>query len=124
MADARDLVSTSGKPLFKEPNIIVVKCPRSVHIDQRILQEICRLTGCIILNLPMDAEFMMGTVAEKEMLSIHSAIHAITQIPEANFTKEELKVLYAAMRYLCEHTTPTEGSPEVKLMKTIKKYVA
>src|SRR4030042_6283659 len=96
MADARDLVSTSGKPLIKEPNIIVVKCPRSVHIDRRILQEICRLTGSVILDLPMDAEFMMGTVAEKEMTSIHSAIHAITQIPEATFTKEELKALYEA----------------------------
>jgi hypothetical protein len=124
MADAKELVSPSGHPLIPEPNLIVLKTPRNITLNQRILSSLSNLTHCAIVQLPMDSEILMGKVAQDELRSLHSAIHAIEQLPYIKFNKEELKVLYAALRYLCEKTAPTEESNEVRLMKQVKKFAA
>jgi len=123
MASAKDLISPAGQPLIREPNLIVIKHPRSTHLNPNLIVGLSQATRCAVIELPMDSELMMGEIAQKELYSIHSAIHAVSQVPDINFTKEEMSVLYAALRYLCEHTAPTEGSSEVKLMKTIKRFV-
>lgn len=121
MADAKDLVSPSGQPLIPEKKVVVVKVPKGTNIPPHYLGTISKLTGCGVLTLPMDAEFMMGELAVKELESLHHGIHAILQLPDAVFTKEELYIFYGALRHLCEKTAPGDNSKEVALLKKTKK---
>ncbi|MBU2051356.1 MAG: hypothetical protein KKH61_20605 [Gammaproteobacteria bacterium] len=123
MPDIKELVGPQGQPLHIEQKLIVIKVPKGVHIDPRLFAGISQVTGCAVVELPMACELMMGDLAAKEMASVHTAIHAISELPVINFTKEELSTLYSAMRYLCERTAPTEGSKEVLLLKQIKKAI-
>jgi hypothetical protein len=75
------------------------------------------------MELPMSADLMMGDVAEKEMIAVHTAIHAIAQLPAINFEQKELNLLYGAMRFLCEKTNPGETSEQVVLLRRIKKHI-
>ena len=123
MNGTKNLVSASGQPLISEPKLIVLKRPRDIHLDPRMVQGLAVATHCSVIELPMDAELMMGELASKELDSVHHAIHHITGIPDINFTKSDLQTLYSAMRFLCEKTSPTDGSNEVILMKRIKSKV-
>lgn len=121
MPDPHDLVSASGKPLIQERKLIVIKVPRGVKINPKLILDIAKLTGCAVIEIPMDCEVMMGDLAFKELESLHHAIHAILEVPDATYSKEELKVIYSAMKYLCEKTAPGDNSLEVKTLKKTKK---
>jgi hypothetical protein len=124
MSNANDLVDPRGRPLIQEVNLIVIKEPKSIRLPKELLSGISQVTHCAVIELPLSCELMKGDIAEKEMESTHSGIHAISGLPDINFNKEELSTLYAAMRYLCERTSPSDGSGEVKLMKRLKKVAA
>jgi len=71
----------------------------------------------------MDSEFLMGSIAVKEIESIHHGIHNILRQPDVVFSQDEVKLTYAALRYLCEKTSPGDSSKEVTLLKKIKAYI-
>ncbi len=123
MPDPKDLVSPSGKPLIQERKVIVIKKPKQVRIHPQLYSDLNQMTGCAVLELPMDSEFMMGELAVKELESLHHGIHAILELPDAIFVKEELTVFYEALRYLCEKTAPGDNSKEVALLKKTKKLI-
>ncbi len=122
MPDPRDLVNVSGRPLIQEKKLIALKVPRGIRIDPKLYTDISRLTGCAVIELPMDCEVMMGELAGKELVSLHHAIHAILGQPDFSPDESEIKVLYSAMRFLCEKTHPSDGSAEVHLMKKLKPF--
>lgn len=124
MADAKDLVGVSGRPLVKERKVAVVKVPKGVHIHPSIYEGISRMTGCAVLELPMDCEFMMGELAVKELESLHHAIHNILEQPDIVLSREELTVFHDALGFLCEKTSPGNSSKELTLLRKIKKLVS
>jgi len=116
----KGLVDPTGKPIFTEPKLVVVKTPKGVQLPPQAIEAVAQMSGCSVVNLPMDCEIVMGELALRELKSIHHAIHAILEIPDAVFDKEEMNTLYAAMKYLCEKTEPGDGSKEVALVKKVK----
>jgi len=117
----KGLVDPTGKPIFTEPKMVVIKTPREVQLPPQILEVVGKMSGCSVIILPMDCEIMMGELALKELKSVHHGIHAILEIPDAVFDKEETDILYAALRFLCDHTQPGDGSKEVALVKKVKE---
>ena len=123
MDNKRGLVDSTGKPIFTEPKMAVIKTPRGLQLPPQVMEAIGKMSGCSVINVPMDCEIMMGELAVKELESLHHGIHAILEIPDTVFDKEEVKTLYAAMKYLCEKTEPGNNSKEVALVKKVKKLV-
>ena len=122
MPDPKDLVNLQGRPLFKVPNLIVIKIPKGTRLPEQMIMGLSKVTGCAIVELPLSCELMMGEMAQKEMDSMHHAIHAISELPDINFNNKEITILYSAMRYMCEKTNPGEHSAEVILLRSIKKF--
>lgn len=122
MTDKDKLVDASGQPLFPEKKVIVIKTPKGSKLHPQLYSDISKVTGCAVLDLPMDSELIMGELAEKEILSLHHAIHAILGLPDETFNEEEIRIIYGALIFLCERTSPGDGSKEVKLLKSLKKY--
>lgn len=116
----KGLVGPTGAPIFTEPKMAVIKTPRGVQLPPQAVEAVAQMSGCSVINLPMDCEIMMGELAVKELKSVHHAIHAILEVPDAVFDKEEMTVLYAALKFLCDHTQPGDGSKEVALIKKVK----
>jgi len=124
MPDPKDLISPQGKPLLnKERKIIVIKTPRDVKLHPQMFSDISKLSGCAVISIPMDSEIIMGELAVKELLSIHSAIHAILEIPKTDFSEEEIKVIFSSLKFLCEKTQPGDDSNEVALLNKVKELV-
>jgi len=117
----KGIVDPTGKPIFTEPKLAVIKVPRGVSLPPQVLEAIGQMSGCSVINVPMDCEIMMGELALKELNSLHHGIHAILEVPDAVFDKEETDILYAALKFLCDHTQPGDGSKEVALVKKVKK---
>lgn len=122
MPKAGDLVGPTGQPLIPERNIVVVKTPKGTNLHPQLLDAIGMATKCSVIQLPLDAEFMMGELAAKEVESIHHGIHAIFDIPDIGFLEEELAIIYAALRYLCEKTDPGDNSKEVAMLKKVQAH--
>ena len=122
MNKANDLISPTGRPLITEPKIIVLKLPKGVNFHPQMIEQIGKVTGCSVIAVPMECELMMGDIAAKDLNSLHHAIHAILTLPDLTPSSEDIKVLYSALRYLCEKTNPGENSKEVALLKRIKKF--
>jgi len=126
MGTTDDLINPSGKPLIKEPKLCVLKIPQNTTNPQMVQQltaAISKNMGVSVVVLPMDAEILMGKVADNHMVSIHSAIHAILEFLDVRLTMGEIKILYSAMQYVCKQTQPGDGSPEVKLTKQLKEVI-
>jgi len=117
----RGIVGPTGKPIFTEPKLAVIKTPRGVQLSPQAIEAVGQMSGCSVINVPMDCEILMGELALKELESLHHGIHAILEVPDAVFDKEETDILYAALKYLCEKTEPGDGSKEVALVKKVKK---
>lgn len=115
------LIRPDGRPLVQVPKIIVIKSERP--LNQQFVSGIAQATKSMVIELPMDAEILMGRIAVKSMESIHHAIHAITNLPEVHFTNTEITIIYKALCFLCEHTQPPDSSPEIKIMKSLKMAV-
>lgn len=124
MPESNSLVNLSGQPLISESKLIVIKQPRnSAAIPHQLIDAIAKSTGCSVIILPMHCELLSGNLAAADMASIHNSIHAISDLPNINFTKAELSLFYAAIRYLCEKTQPGDKSPEVTLLHRTKPHV-
>ncbi len=117
MPDANELIGTDGRKLIKEPNLVVIHSKEPMRSS--LLNQIAQLTRSAVLCLPLTSTFMMGKVAKEDMESIHTAIHAITEVPDINFTKEELTILHKAMEFLCERTAPEPTSTEIGIKNLI-----
>lgn len=117
MPDANELIGTDGRKLIKEPNLVVIHSKEPMRSS--LLNQIVQLTKSAVLCLPLTSSFMMGKVAKEDMESIHTAIHAINEVPDINFTKEELTILHKAMEFLCERTAPEPSSTEIGLKNLI-----
>jgi len=74
----------NGKPITTDPGsrLIVIKQPRHVQFTPQQMNAICQIAQANIITIPMDAEFLMGAVAEAELKSIHHGIHTMLNIPE------------------------------------------
>jgi len=116
-----ELIRPDGKPLVTQPKVIVIKSERP--LNQQFLQYISQTTKCAVIELPMECELIMGRMAVKSIDSIHTGIHAITQLPSVHFTNDEITIIYKALCFLCEHTQPPDNSPEIKIMKSLKMAV-
>lgn len=123
MPNPSDLISPSGQPLIPERKVIVIKSPRGIHIHPQLIEGLSKATGCSVINLPMDCEFMMGDLAVKELKSLHHGIHHILEVPDVVLSDTELKVMYAMARFLCERTQPEDGSQEVVLLHKLGKII-
>lgn len=125
MADPSDLVSPSGQPLIREPKLIIIKMTKEVQkkLNPKLVPTIAKMSGCDVVVLPMDSELMMGKLAMTELESMHSACHAILEIPEAAFTKEELTSIYNTMHWAQEKLGFDERSAEVSVLKKTKKFI-
>ena len=75
-----------------------------------------------MMNLPVGEVLQQG-IAVKEIESIHHGIHAILAQPDVVLSQDELSLIYAALRYLCEKTSPAGSSKEVAILKKIKAYI-
>ena len=123
MTGSQDLIDPSGKPLIKEPKLIVIKTPKDSPMPKQLIMEISKVTKCIVVSIPMDSELMMGNVAMKELDSVHSAIHAIKESPGVHFSAQELNIIYKSLCFLCEKTQPPDSAEEIRLMKELKEYL-
>lgn len=124
MAESDKLVGTDGRPLIKEPKLIVVKRPRGMKLTPGLISGLANATGCNVAEIPLDADIMMGRTAYEELVSIHQAIHAILQITIPEFSEGELSALYNALKFLCDRTHPKASSPEVLLAKRLHALVS
>jgi hypothetical protein len=61
----------------------------------------------------------MGRLAQTELNSMHTALHAINSQPNINFSKEEIVILQKAMQFLIIQTGLAESTPEANLYKTL-----
>lgn len=125
MPGADELINPSGKPLTRDPKLIVIKAKKDVQqrLNPNLVSQICNITGCDTIILPMDSEIMMGKLAKEELESMHSACHAILQLPDINFTKEELKAIYNTLHWAQEKLGFSSDSPEVSVLKQTKKLI-
>ncbi len=121
MTGAKDLIGPNGQHLIKEQKLIVIKSPREVRIYSQVMEFLSKVTGCSVFNIPMDSELIMGDLAVRELASLHQALHAFLTVPDSHFSKDELNILYSALRFLCEKTAPADSAAEVSLLKKVKK---
>ena len=124
MSDSDKLVNAKGQPLIQDMKLVVMKFPKNSAIPSpQAVQHLVQVLGpgYVIFITPMDSEILMGELAKKEMISLHHACHAILEVPDIHFTKQELPILLSALKYVCDKTHPGEGSSEVDLLRRIKK---
>lgn len=115
------LVGPQGQQLHKEQKLIVIKVPKGgIPLSPQIPAMLSKQTGCAVIILPMDSSLFQGDLARQELDHLHASIHVIIDLPAIDFQRDDLDILYGALRYICEKTKPGDGSAQVKLMKRIK----
>lgn len=119
-----ELVDPSGQPLIKEPKLIILKMTAEVQkkLNPRLVPTIADMSGCDVIVLPMDSELMMGKLAMSELESMHSACHAIQELPDVNFTKGEVAAIYSIIHWAQDKLGFSSEGVEVSVLKKTKKY--
>jgi len=118
-----ELLGPSGQPLRKEFKLIVMKLPKGVKIHPQIIGQLSKHSGCNVITLPMDSELMMGNLALQELNSTHTGIHAILNLTDINFTKEELHLIH---HYITTVNEPPLGATKaaIELIKKVEQVIA
>ena len=110
------LIDPQGKPLIREPRIIVVKVPHGVHLPEQVLQFIAKASQGAVVELPFTSEILSGKLAQAELDSVHHICHLIQGQADVQFSKDELHTLYKATEFLCARTSLWEDSKEAQLL--------
>ena len=64
------------------PGLIILKTPGGKAPSHQIMEMFMQATHSNIIVMPYEHEIMMGEIAQKQLVSMHSAIHAILGIEE------------------------------------------
>lgn len=123
MPDPNDLLGPDGKQLHKEPNLIVLKYPKKNPVNPQLIVGLGKQTGCNVISMPMNSELMMGELAMKEIVSTHSGVHAILQLPFIHFAKSELETIRSALNYVVKQINAKPGSAEEILSTRITQSI-
>jgi len=118
-----EIVNPQGQPVKPRKELIVIKSSRNTNFSPELFNFIANQTGCAVVSLPLDSEFMMREVAVKEMVAIHAGIHRSLNIPDAQFDIEELKTIKGVLKYISEKTAPGGASKENALIEKIDQLI-
>jgi len=73
------LVDKFGQTLIKEPSLLVIKHPVNRPLPQGFVEQLSKLTKSVVIELPLYAEILDGTIAKKDLELIRGLIDKVLE---------------------------------------------